>query len=442
MKNKVNIEEGLQSLERILLMMNYDNKKTLSENYNLINEQSSQIDLKPKEKKGGDQDVLSQRTYMTGDQKLLQDVGLEKYKEMKGIEYDYSNVRPSPPYSDTISAPGQTGESEKTQWKLPYLSNRAYVTLVQNWKNYYSEKPNCYSIGNTKIVMCIGSKGKSYLQDVYKSDLSDYDKKYPGMTPIDLVVDCMNSHECSSQVSLALAGLGFLTSVIPPVSAAFFAASTAIDLYDAKKYWDEGDEYSAGLYAALSIIPGGELLKITGKSAGQLGKFFKILKSGGKLTDEGIESISKLGKFISENTQQFNNLIKLGMKTKVISGLNQLFVQNPQQFFNILYTLWKNIPTFAKLAVQVGGTYYTFDQIYLAWYHNNQGKLDDRTLNPIKQLVDWMSNKDNEKEVIDATNRKFASITVDNIGEIQKRDPKVESYSFADMKNKMEQLRK
>lgn len=39
MKNNVNINEGLESLERILLMMKYDNKKTLSENYAVLKEQ-------------------------------------------------------------------------------------------------------------------------------------------------------------------------------------------------------------------------------------------------------------------------------------------------------------------------------------------------------------------------------------------------------------------
>lgn len=46
MKNKVNLNEGLESLERILLMMNYDNKKTLSENHNILSEQISQTQKK------------------------------------------------------------------------------------------------------------------------------------------------------------------------------------------------------------------------------------------------------------------------------------------------------------------------------------------------------------------------------------------------------------
>ena len=41
MRDKINIEEGIKSLERVLLMMNYDNKKTLSENRTYVLEQQN-----------------------------------------------------------------------------------------------------------------------------------------------------------------------------------------------------------------------------------------------------------------------------------------------------------------------------------------------------------------------------------------------------------------
>ena len=42
MKNKEILEEGKEALNRTLLMMNYDMKKTLSENIEIINEQNNQ----------------------------------------------------------------------------------------------------------------------------------------------------------------------------------------------------------------------------------------------------------------------------------------------------------------------------------------------------------------------------------------------------------------
>ena len=43
MKNKKILEEGKEALNRTLLMMNYDMKKTLTENVEVINEQANEI---------------------------------------------------------------------------------------------------------------------------------------------------------------------------------------------------------------------------------------------------------------------------------------------------------------------------------------------------------------------------------------------------------------
>ena len=43
MKNKQMLEEGKEALERTLLMMKYDMKKTLTENVEVINEQANEI---------------------------------------------------------------------------------------------------------------------------------------------------------------------------------------------------------------------------------------------------------------------------------------------------------------------------------------------------------------------------------------------------------------
>jgi len=115
-------------------------------------------------------------------------------------------------------------------------------------------------------------------------------------------------------------GAQIATAIIPVVGPYI---SAGIGLADAKIYWDEGDRYSAGMMAILSIIPGlGGLAAKLGltsaiKSLGKAGltKFIaklKIIANGGKpvLTQEEKKIVRLLGEHQKPLIKQVTEFLK------------------------------------------------------------------------------------------------------------------------------------
>lgn len=101
--------------------------------------------------------------------------------------------------------------------------------------------------------------------------------------------------------------LGFGLAFVPIVGPLLAAG---VGLIDAKKYYDEGDKYTAGLTGMFSLIPGAGLLTKLGLSskwtAKNLVPIARKIKLGQKLFPEEVEVVNK----ITKNRQLIQNELK------------------------------------------------------------------------------------------------------------------------------------
>jgi hypothetical protein len=153
------------------------------------------------------------------------------------------------------------------------------------------------------------------------------------------------------------------------------AASVAIDMADAKAYYNEGDNFMALVTAAFGIIPAYKLTKLSSKFTSEIlldirrtPNFLKklankVLKGEQKLTN--LES--KVVDFFTTNKNKivseiFKKTTKLSV-SRYISSLKSNFSKNKLlKFLNFLYkTIGKPI---GKLVITLGTITITIDQLY------------------------------------------------------------------------------
>jgi hypothetical protein len=100
--------------------------------------------------------------------------------------------------------------------------------------------------------------------------------------------------------------LAFGLSFFGPVG---LLLAAGVGLYDAKKYYDEGDKYTAGLTGMFSLLPGAGLLPKLGLSkwtVKTLAPIARKIKLGQKLFPEEVEVVNK----ITKNRQLIQNELK------------------------------------------------------------------------------------------------------------------------------------
>ena len=169
------------------------------------------------------------------------------------------------------------------------------------------------------------------------------------------------------------------------------ALSLGIDLANAKMYWDEGNKETAGLVAALSLIPGSELpfVKNWIKKYGQksLVKTISKAKAGKPLSVTEKKVIVDL----SKNSKNISKLSKRYFLKEVIKKLPL------SKKIGLIYTLGKTYRSLNILdkVVKIGGIIYTYYELADAfgWV---DGKVDEKTIKHVsenqKDLDDDMDN--------------------------------------------------
>jgi hypothetical protein len=150
-----------------------------------------------------------------------------------------------------------------------------------------------------------------------------------------------NSHDVLSFIEITTGILGLIPTPFSPV---FLGVSTVAGLADAAVYFKEGDNYMGGLMAALSLIPGGELISAL-KGSKVLSKrgikgtqeLIKKYKSGVQITEEETKDLIKLGKIMDES----GVMAKLGKSAVLQSLKNTIKSKSPKLLLNILLRLGK-----------------------------------------------------------------------------------------------------
>lgn len=204
-----------------------------------------------------------------------------------------------------------------------------------------------------------------------------------------------NSHDWLTLVELSTAVLGMIPTPAAPL---FLGISTLAGVTDAVTYYNEGDKYMGTMMLALSIIPGGELMKgLKGsKVIGRRGiKGTKDLiakyKSGAKLTAEETKDLVSLGKIMSKESGTISKLMKKNLGKNFIKSLKD---KTPKYIMNLLMIL-KKIGVFklSELVFKVGATVWTADKLYLFVFRDvieSRKDLDSRTKNDLRAMVNGL----------------------------------------------------
>jgi hypothetical protein len=352
-------------INRVLLMIKYDNSKTLSENTLVIREQSK---FKPEETFGKCLNKLTFTPNSTGTYNENDSVSkkLNKWAKSIGESFSYQLYQQSGWDSkkfnehftickgNKLSINGTFKQDlERFKKDSPSLPNSPYFCYNQaatqnKWSapmdndlgtpNYVSELTNTFGTLDTCTIF-------GMLSEIPKFDWDAADKK-----------DWENVLIGLSIGSLVLPGIGVYVSL-------------ASDLALSALYYSQGKNYDAGLALAFSIIPFGQLApKIPGvKKLGKAG-FQKLVKK----VNEAVTS-KKYSKLIQEEKDILKELIKEGewiskkaaqiVKKVTIYKLSKLI--SLEQLLKIMYKYikWSKKNPFKNTLIQIGGIWYSYDKL-------------------------------------------------------------------------------
>jgi peptidoglycan hydrolase-like protein with peptidoglycan-binding domain len=205
----------------------------------------------------------------------------------------------------------------------------------------------------------------------------------------------MDAHDWLVLISITS---GIFAMIPSPLSPILFGISLTSDIIDAAKYIQEGDKYTGGLFLALAIIPGHQLIKE-----------LKHANTFKKLGKEGVTELikkSKLGTITKKESKILKQAVgELGNESEVLVRLtNQIVKQNILKnlgkkslkfLINLLFLLKSVGTSTGKLGLQIAGIYYLFDEIYLAIFADDIKELDVRKYGKVQQLIALIKKDEN-----------------------------------------------
>ena len=231
-----------------------------------------------------------------------------------------------------------------------------------------------------------------------------------------------DSHEFLNCIEITSGVLGMLPTPLAPL---FLGISVIAGVADAKLYFDENDPYMGTMMLALTLIPGGDLLKIfkTSKAFQKIGvsglkKLIKAYKSG-NLKKESVKYL-----------KEFTNIFKLPSVTKQVSkGIieaslltlkSNLKNKSSKFLINFLIYLYKISKWAGKTTFKVGGIVFTIDKLYLLIFADNEKYFNSRQKNELRMLInktlgitsavkDYENNPDVKKQLLDNIDKQLAN---------------------------------
>lgn len=201
-------------------------------------------------------------------------------------------------------------------------------------------------------------------------------------------------------------GLTILGAIPTPASPILLALGTAADVADAYVYYKEGDNYMATIMLALSVIPGGEFLKIF-KNTIPLGPFKTLIKKA----KEGFENLTKyeqsqLKKYIDifvKKTDEVGKVFTYTSANKLIRRLPNLLSKIPvaSSLYVGLFIL-KSVKFLSTLTLKIGATVVAADAVYYYFAGNTLERATN--IKKVKQVWDLIQkyyNGDDERAEVD-----------------------------------------
>jgi hypothetical protein len=399
MRDKINIEEGIKSLERVLLMMNYDNKKTLSENRTYVLEQQTGVkltfdgpylrDTNQKLKLfGTDKHIINHRKF--NDKNSTKVYYTVTNNTSQPVIITQSNVQEDY-YLDKIGhteSPIKPGEKGRIDFTInPVPDCIGFRTGDEKPTNYNEDRGVINR--EVKVVTNVGTQ-------TFRVNVKP-DEKLSGKE----IEYCTEKREGTHSVlQWGAAIFGFAGFAFPPL----LLVSLGLELYDSYTYLMEGDDYMAGLGFALAVIPGLELLPkgvITKPLKVVRSEILNVLKSAGKWSDDLLKRMSpeasNLVKWISKN---FDNIITKS-KNKFTNTANVFrFIRDKTHVPKILhkvFTMLKKTGKFlgdvtVKGILPAGGIMWSWDKLYNWLYPKTNQELFDYLEEGKKSIDDWIND--------------------------------------------------
>lgn len=229
-------------------------------------------------------------------------------------------------------------------------------------------------------------------------------------------------HDVLTVVELGLLAVSFVAGPAAPL---FIGLSAIAGIADSAVYFQQGDKYMGIMMMAISMVGIDDVITLVKYAAAKT-----TIKTLGK---EGIKALAKkqLAKEVLSESEQLaikeiqiavyksqdalNSSMKLNMMDEfVTTGVYSTAIKNSwgwDRFFDICYKINKKllgIPGATGVIIKIGGIAYTVDQVYLAFYGNDE----DRKNSSFSQLFDYFKNA-NEAEKMMEAQKAFESLQKD-----------------------------
>jgi hypothetical protein len=219
-------------------------------------------------------------------------------------------------------------------------------------------------------------------------------------------------HDVLTVVELGLIAVSFVAGPAAPL---FIGVSALVGVADSAIYFQQGDKYMGIMMMAISMLGIDDVVSLVKYAAAKT-----TIKTLGK---EGIQAIAKkqLAKEVLSESEELavreiqtavyqsqnglNSSMKLAMMDEfVTTGVYSTAIKNNwgwDKFFEMYYKINKkllNLPSFTMMTIKIGGIAYTVDQVYLAFYGNDE----DRKYSSFGQLFDYFKNASEAEKMQEA----------------------------------------
>ena len=228
----------------------------------------------------------------------------------------------------------------------------------------------------------------------------------PGSGIYQMLDDAVEFFKDPHNVLMAIEiGAMFIAPFTGPFAPVFAALSVGAGLADsAVYYFADNDPHSAWIALGLTLIPQAKVGKYLKRSNWYIRKYGRdganeVLEKynkyqkgdkGIKFTDEETKFLKEVGEDLAEESTQA--YLKQEMKATIKKGLLQIAAEKTVK--GLLALIWNtakftgmSLKEIGKMGLMLGGTYVTFDQIYLAIWGDDA----DRQKSEFKKIADLVS---------------------------------------------------
>lgn len=222
-------------------------------------------------------------------------------------------------------------------------------------------------------------------------------------------------------LDIAAIGTAFIPVIGPFVS-------IGIELGNAALYANEGDNYSAGLSLAFSLIPAGQLIRRIPavKKLGRNGLASLLKKANNPKMVKNLTQVEKeVLEQSNKNSKWISRVATKELSKKVTNGL--VSKMNLPQLVKLIYTFSKKYPkTFniTNFGLQFGGIWYSYDK--LAEIYGLKDKKSQGTMSSMKNIefnngfkYDYKDEKISKKKLEDEFNKNKEKFSNDIIKQIE-----------------------